>query len=196
MDQLIAFIIIYIIYTLFSLLQKKKREQSARQAPKAPPSVPDRAAPRPVPAPAPPVGEEEEEPELPEFLRRMLGLPPEEPPAVPSPPVAPRREIIHPEIAAEEVEVAEADTDLPPSAEGGHEEASLTEKFRKEEARQEQALVQTRLGMPPVPKTVHPTRKMLIQDLLDTHSVKKAVLLREILDKPVSMRRKQFPIAR
>lgn len=194
MEQLIAFIIIYIIYTLFSMLQKKKREQSSQQAPKARPPVSEQPAPRRVPVPVETAEAGDEEPEIPEFLRRMLGLPPEEPPVVPPPPGTQRREIIRAEI--EEEEVAESDTDLPPSAEGGHEEALLAELVRKEETQRQQTVMRARLSVPPVPKTVHPTRKMLIQDLLDKHSVKKAVLLREILDKPVSMRKKQFPIAR
>lgn len=191
MEQLIAFIIIYIIYTLFSMMQKRKRDQAGPRRTESRPTAPDRR----TPPRRQPDEEVPEEPEIPEFLRRMLGLPPEEAPVPPPPRPVPtlKPEVVEPETLEEE-ESVEADTDLSPAAEGGYEQASLVDVVREEKARKtaEEALAAS-LRKPTSPS---PGRAMLVAELRTKNNLQKAVLLREILDKPVSMRRKQFPISR
>ncbi len=196
MDQFVFFIIIYIVFTLFGMLQKRMRGgasgKSKRQRRPRTQAVGKRGAKR---SPQ----QQIEDAEIPEFLRRMLGLDLEQKPA-PQLQQSPPPEIVRGEkkytVIDDWDETVESDPDLPSSAEGGHAEASLTKLIHKTEAHQHAkpyrdphtwGLAFTEKPAPEAPKN------KIISMLKNPNSIRQAIVLREILDRPAHTRRYRLP---
>ncbi len=192
MDQFIFFIIIYIIYMLFGMLQKRMRGGASTQSKK-------QRRPRP-----PAAGKHSPQPqlndaEIPEFLSRMLGLDIEKKPA-PIPQKSSPPEIIRGEKKYEVIddwdETVESDPDLPSSAEGGHVEASLTKLIHKTEAHEHAKPYKDPYIWKQAPREKSEStasKSTIISMLKNPDSIRKAIVLREILDRPVGTRRYRLP---
>ncbi|MCB0264594.1 MAG: hypothetical protein KDH95_23510 [Calditrichaeota bacterium] len=190
MEQLIGILIFYGIYTLFNLLQKK-----SGGAPKAPPmQQPGKPGPvRPAQKPAgKPAGEQNRE-HLPDFLRRWI----EEAEKL-------EREHQQPEpvVVQEPVEKPvdkQAQRKAASMTEGGYAEQSLQELQQKkrqlaeEKEKQDELEELLKSGI-----TVSSEKKIsnLGKLLKDTDSLRNAILLNEILKKPVFYRGPGFPVDR
>ena len=196
MDQFVFFIIIYIVFALFGILQKRMRGGASgkpkKQRRPRTQATGNRGAKR---SPQ----QQIEDAEIPEFLRRMLGLEIEKRPA-PQLQQSPPPEIIRGEKKYDAMsdldETVESDPDLPSSAEGGHAEASLTKLIHKTEAHQHakpyrdphtwgQALTEK-----PAPAA---SRNKMVSMLKNPDSIRQAIVLREILDRPAHTRRYRLP---
>ena len=190
MEQLIGILIFYAIYTLFNLLQKK-----SGGAPKVPPRQqpgkpgPVRQAQKPAGKPA---GEQNRE-HLPDFLRRWI----EEAEKL-------EREHQQPEpvVVQEPVEKPvdkQAQRKAASMAEGGYAEQSLQElQQKKRQLAEEKAKEQELEEMLTSGITVSTGKKRsnLSNLLKDTDSLRNAILLNEILKKPVFYRGPGFPVDR
>ncbi len=184
MEQLIIFIIFYIVYGIFQAINKGKkknvpqrrpRPQQPGPPPNQPRSRPGRDLnPPPLNQPSAPSQQVEPEPpevELPPFLREMLGM--DDPPARPAPPPEP-------------IEDDGVYTDE--EHEAGFEHAEFEEIDDAYD-------LPGRDPMPVVPETESkkPGQSALKKLLRDPNNVRNAILLKEILDKPISKRSGRFP---
>ena len=171
MEQLIVFIIFYIIYGVFQAATKGKRKQQQQRRPRqVPPGQPQRRESRREagqPQPKAP-----EEVELPPFLREMLGL------DEPEPRPQPRR------IEPEPVEDDGVYSD---------EEHASGFEHREFEEIDDAYDVPGRDPITPVAPPPKIPQNKLVQMLKDPHNVRNAILLKEILDKPISKRGGRFP---
>jgi hypothetical protein len=166
MNEIIAFIIIWGIISLLSQLSKKSKRQAAKQTP--------------VPGTPP---KQKTEQEIPHFLRDLLGLPKEEK-TVPSSTmqVPEEKMVLEPEEEVYEERVRIPAVEI--SAETTEEDKYLAPE--PEIKREKIEMEITPLEM------AEKSDQVQIQNIREMGKLKQALIWKEILDKPVSLRGRDF----
>lgn len=189
MEQLIGLIIIYLIFSFFSAIMRKLREVAQ---PKRPPMKPRPPGPLP-PAEARP-GEVQPasapaEPEIPPFLRELLGLDKEPPPPPrPQPVPAPYEEVSYEDAPYEDTP---ARPDLSAEAQAWEARRPIERMEVPQTGKQRIGTKAITLSSLPTGKKAAPARPGNL--ITSREDLRKAILLKEILDLPVSMRKDRFP---
>lgn len=198
MEQIIGLIIIYLIYSFFNAIMRKVREAASPKRPpmkprpqSAPPQEagPGRESPARQPQPAPAAAE----PDIPPFLRELLGLekiPPS--PPTPAPEEVSYQDISYDDTPEEPEEAAPAVSELSSEAQAWEARKPIERMKVPQTGKQRAGTQAITMSSLPTGKKAAPLRSgSLISGKSD---LRKAILLKEILDKPVSMRKNRFPL--
>ena len=161
MDEIIIFVIIWIIITVINLLSKQAKKKKEQEKPSPEPQTVQKPD------------------ELPPFLKNILGIPEEKP-------VTQTSTVLEDEEETELFEEPETTTDTV--------EEQFLEDDDKEHAeftQPEESLDQPIETKHEIQKEIKPIRKVQKGKkklILESGSLKKAIILKEILDKPTSLR--------
>lgn len=186
MEQLIGLIIIYLIFSFFSAIMRKLREVAQPKRPpmkprpqEAPPAEVRSGETQSAPAPA--------EPEIPPFLRELLGLD-KAPPPPPKPVPASYEEVSYEETPYEDVP---ARSDLSAEAQAWEARKPIERMEVPQTGKQRVGTKAITMSSLPTGKRAAPVRPGNL--ISSKEDLRKAILLKEILDLPVSMRKDRFP---